>query len=227
MLLDTKFDRFSSFPARCQLFAMNLKKVHSDLNALERDASLTEETKLGARARALDFIAFVDEIVRMRGSIEDLTVLKQQATSLKHRLESINEQLFQRLRADIQSGSFTPQELRYQFDQYTTYSAKEKGQVHMGYDGLDVLVNGLMNVGLRPQEPNERDPEMVHYEATPARAILDLIDNVGLTQDDIFYDLGSGLGQVAILVHLSAESRRGESRLSQRTVSMPENVPES
>jgi SAM-dependent methyltransferase len=43
---------------------------------------------------------------------------------------------------------------------------------------------------------------MVHLEPTPARAILDMVDRLHLTKDDVFYDLGSGLGQVVILVRL-------------------------
>jgi predicted RNA methylase len=43
---------------------------------------------------------------------------------------------------------------------------------------------------------------MIHYEPTPARAILDLVDQIPLHADDTFYDLGAGLGHVPILVHL-------------------------
>jgi hypothetical protein len=43
---------------------------------------------------------------------------------------------------------------------------------------------------------------MVHYEPTPARVVLELVDQVPLTSHDVFYDLGAGLGHVAILVHL-------------------------
>jgi SAM-dependent methyltransferase len=48
----------------------------------------------------------------------------------------------------------------------------------------------------------ELTPEMVHCEPTPARVVLELVDYAGLTSQSIFYDLGSGLGQVAILVNL-------------------------
>jgi SAM-dependent methyltransferase len=41
---------------------------------------------------------------------------------------------------------------------------------------------------------------MVHLEVTPARAILDMIDHVPFRPDDVFYDIGSGLGHVALLV---------------------------
>lgn len=42
----------------------------------------------------------------------------------------------------------------------------------------------------------------MHCEETPARVLLDLIDHTPLTATDVFYDLGSGLGQVVMVVHL-------------------------
>jgi Histone methylation protein DOT1 len=44
---------------------------------------------------------------------------------------------------------------------------------------------------------------MVHYEPSPARVVLDLIDHAGLRPDDVLYDLGSGLGYAVILVRLA------------------------
>jgi predicted RNA methylase len=43
---------------------------------------------------------------------------------------------------------------------------------------------------------------MVHWEATPGSVILDLIDHVNLDDHDVFIDLGSGLGNIAMLVNL-------------------------
>jgi SAM-dependent methyltransferase len=77
-----------------------------------------------------------------------------------------------------------------------------EGHQSSGYDGFDLLVDGLLEIELQPRETQERDPEMVHYEPTPARAILRLIDLAELGPDDVFFDLGSGLGRVAILVNL-------------------------
>ncbi len=48
---------------------------------------------------------------------------------------------------------------------------------------------------------------MVPYQPTPARVILELIDRADIRPDDIFYDLGSGLGQVPILVNLLTGAR--------------------
>jgi SAM-dependent methyltransferase len=43
---------------------------------------------------------------------------------------------------------------------------------------------------------------MIHLEHTPASVVLEMVDRVPLTAGDVFVDIGSGLGQVAMLVHL-------------------------
>jgi len=48
---------------------------------------------------------------------------------------------------------------------------------------------------------------MIRYEATPARVILELIDSLRFTPNDVFFDLGSGLGLVVMLVNLLTGNR--------------------
>jgi hypothetical protein len=43
---------------------------------------------------------------------------------------------------------------------------------------------------------------MIHLECTPARVMLELADQHPFADGDCFIDLGSGLGQLVILVHL-------------------------
>ncbi|MDF1514341.1 MAG: methyltransferase domain-containing protein, partial [Anaerolineae bacterium] len=43
---------------------------------------------------------------------------------------------------------------------------------------------------------------MVHWEASPGSVILDLVDHVMFNPDDVFFDLGAGIGNIAILVNL-------------------------
>jgi SAM-dependent methyltransferase len=43
---------------------------------------------------------------------------------------------------------------------------------------------------------------MVFYQPTPAHIVLALVDKANIGSQDVFYDLGSGLGQVCILVNL-------------------------
>jgi SAM-dependent methyltransferase len=70
------------------------------------------------------------------------------------------------------------------------------------YGVADTFVRTLLQIGDSPEETLEKEPEMVFYKPTPVRIVLELIEKADITGDDVFYDLGSGLGQVAILVHL-------------------------
>ena len=99
-------------------------------------------------------------------------------------------------------GAYTLQELRQQLQLFTTYSPLDQSQAHIGYDGLDSLISGLFELHPPPQATQTLSADMVHYEPTPVRAILDLVDHVNFIPTDLFYDLGSGLGYVAMLVNL-------------------------
>jgi SAM-dependent methyltransferase len=43
---------------------------------------------------------------------------------------------------------------------------------------------------------------MVGYHPTPIRILLDVYRQADFQRDDVFYDIGAGLGHVALLVHL-------------------------
>jgi SAM-dependent methyltransferase len=43
---------------------------------------------------------------------------------------------------------------------------------------------------------------MFAYQPSPARVVLEMVEAVGFGRADVFCDIGSGLGQVSILVHL-------------------------
>jgi hypothetical protein len=60
---------------------------------------------------------------------------------------------------------------------------------------------------MAPEETKTRLPEMIGYYPTPAHVILALIAHVQLNANDVFYDLGSGLGRVVLLVGLLTDSR--------------------
>ncbi|UWZ85536.1 class I SAM-dependent RNA methyltransferase [Occallatibacter riparius] len=76
-----------------------------------------------------------------------------------------------------------------------------------GFDALDEIVNGVLQLhepdGVGPQH----SPEMIAYQPTPTRHILDLIAWSGLSGDDTLVDLGSGLGHVPLLASILTGSR--------------------
>jgi SAM-dependent methyltransferase len=72
----------------------------------------------------------------------------------------------------------------------------------VGYDEMDVFFNSLLDVGEMPVPIVELERDMVEYYKTPARVVVELAARMVFGPEDVFYDLGSGLGQVVLLVHL-------------------------
>jgi hypothetical protein len=187
---------------------MVIYEIQSDIKAIEENPALYEETNFDSRVQAIDYIEFnvIDRIEGLLHTInqpEELTTLKQYAERVKHQLEEIDDALFQRLRADIRAGVGPGTALKGLIDEYVRRdSSSGRQQDERGYDSLDVFINGLLLIQAAPLETKAREPEMVYYQQTPARIILELVEKAHLTGKDVFYDLGSGLGQVPILVHL-------------------------
>ena len=180
--------------------------IEARLAAFERDTQLFAAGNFAARAVALDTIQQVHQFLqlfqrdaqwgRYRRS------LGQQAKALERRLRQADAELFQTVRQQIRAGDLSAQTLRELCDRHTRYRPGRTAQVHRGYDALDALVQGVLRAEAAPTAETRRDIDMVHYEPTPARVILDLVDQTQLRADDVFYDLGSGLGHVTILVNL-------------------------
>ena len=137
--------------------------------------------------------------------------LNQQAHALREELESIDNQLFQQLRAGIRAGRFTGAALGQRLRSYLKLSysvTAAPGAAVTEYDSLDVLCNGLLPQLPLPVPTAATGPEMVYYQKTPARISWQLAGQ--LTPQDTLYDLGSGLGQVPLLARLlSGASARG------------------
>jgi hypothetical protein len=185
---------------------MVICEIRSDIEDIEKNSALYEETNFDSRVEAIDYIEFniIDRIEGLLHTInqpEELTTLKQSAERVKRQLEEIDDNLFQRLRANIRGGGCTGTALKGLIDEYVGGDPR-KQHVEIGYDSLDVFVNGLLLVNPVPIETKNREPEMVYYQQTPARIILELVEKAHFTGKDVFYDLGSGLGQVPILVNL-------------------------
>jgi hypothetical protein len=188
-------------------------EIQSDIETIEKNSALYEETNFDSRVKAIDYIEFnvmerIEGLLLATSQPEELTTLNQYAEKVKSQLEEIDDNLFQRLRADIRVGVCAGTALKGQIDKYIGCDSRDGGQQDdIGYDSLDVFINGLLLISAVPIETKAREPEMVYYQPTPARIILELVEKANLTGKDVFYDLGSGLGQVPILVNLLSEAQ--------------------
>ncbi|OUJ71397.1 hypothetical protein [Hymenobacter crusticola] len=187
---------------------MVTRKIQADLEAIERNATLYQELNFNNRVEVLDTLEFhvfdrITGLLQASNFPTELLLLQQRAEAVKRQLEAIDATLFQRLREDIQMGHCRGASLLALINTYVGRGAGgEQAQAEIGYDNLDVFTNGLFPDLAFPSETQEREPEMVFYQKTPARIIFELVEKAQLTSADVLYDLGSGLGHVPILVNL-------------------------
>jgi SAM-dependent methyltransferase len=184
-----------------------IREISLHLDALEKDMALREEANFSDRAEAIDLIEtyVLDRIefeLRDNCPADALAALERRAESLVRLLRDVDQRLLYGLRTNIRSGNYTGQGLRRTFEELSHTYEHSFGEDGCPYDSLDTLVSSLLEIDTLPEEVIEREPEMIFYQPTPARLILELTSVVDVSRDDVFYDLGSGLGQVAILVNL-------------------------
>lgn len=189
-----------------------VEKIRAGLEVIEQHESLLDEANFVERVNALDAIEFrildrIENVLYEHGYRQDLARLYQRAEQLWQRLEAVNGRLFRRHRERIASGNYTTTALRQLFGTYAGCPLNEHSQDPLGYDCLDVFVDGVCGIDQAPEEIRPIESGMIGYQATPARAILALIEYASLGADEVFYDLGAGLGRVVLLIGLLTEAQ--------------------
>ena len=157
---------------------------------LEDDPSLFDPRHLRKRIETLDALDTFNEF-------PDTNILAR-ASLLRTKLETANAAIYNSIRDQIRQGE-TPSQLLHWIDQ----CSGNENTPHPGlaYDALDELISGVLEAR-DPDIAPLRLPEMVFYQPTPARHILQLIRFSALSPSDTLIDLGSGLGHVPILASI-------------------------
>jgi len=187
---------------------ISLSDIQSDIEALERNQALYNEKNFTSRAEAIDFIDFhvigrIESPLPYGKLVQQFSSLKERAENLKCRLEEVDNSMFKKLRGDIKTGKCRGEAFKEMVMDYLKQNPdRQEGQTVAGYDNLDAFINGLLLEEPLPDETPHREPEMVFYQQTPARVIFELIEKADFKAEDVFYDLGSGLGHVPILANL-------------------------
>jgi hypothetical protein len=178
-----------------------MELAQEEIDALESQA--TAPRGFVARTDAIDALELhVLNRLQRGGEGAEQAALHARAHALLRRWEERNERVLRRLGQRIRAGRYTREGLLRAFARCLEPVDDERG-----YGALDSLFAGLLDAGELPDERIAREPEMVAYQPTPARAILALLERGQIGADDVFYDLGSGLGRVVILVALLAGAR--------------------
>lgn len=207
--------------------AIIVGELRSDLWAIELDDALFAETNFGRRSEAIDFLDFhiIDRISGLlaQGGKDELGLLREWAERIKGELEKIDRRLFERVREEIAAGarrgSVFEEMIRGLLPETTAAhdaevtddagTTDDAGAAHdakmadeRGYDVLDAFVNELFSDRPLPEKTMDLMPDMVSFHKTPVRVVFELIRMAGMDSADVFFDIGSGLGQVVLLVNL-------------------------
>lgn len=181
--------------------------LHAILSVLEADPSLFRPEQLRERLIALDELdaAFGGFDLADAATSTDPR-LPQRAEALRIQLEAANSELYESVRSEIiRSGR--PSGLLQWLRSLASHNPSQGCLPGLGFDYRDELVSGVLRLP-EPGEPNRQlSAEMVPYQPTPVRHILQLIAAAAVTEDDVFVDLGAGLGHVPLLVSMVTGAR--------------------
>jgi len=185
---------------------MLIFKLQSYIESIEKDASLYDQRNFEKRSEAIDFIGFgvIDQVAEWLPAATlpgPLLQLRQRAEKVRAALEKTDEQLFQHIQSGIRLGRYAHTAFKALISRYVQVN-DSRVQDEIGYDHLDEFINGLSLFQTMPEQTKELEPEMVYYQKTPARVVFELAEQFPLNKNDVFFDIGAGLGQVAILVNL-------------------------
>lgn len=162
---------------------------------LQADASLFEPHELRKRIDALDQL---DAILLESAPPE----LAENIWALRTRLEAANAAIYHSIRTRLKHCQ--PDELLK-----WVHACTDPGNLRPGvdYDALDELIGGIFQFRQPSPPPPHPGPEMVFYQPTPVRHILEMIRLSKLRAEDVLIDLGSGLGHVPILASILTGAR--------------------
>jgi hypothetical protein len=190
---------------------VTLCEIGSILNRHDPVAVPALQDSLAARLAALDVLE-VDVLDRLDSlasrpdlssdSLFEISALRRDTVALTSALQALNETMYAALRAEIRGG-LRGTVLRDSLIRHAgSVSSDSNRESAVGYDALDEVLNGIFSTEEIPVESREPEAEMVWYQKTPGKVLFEVVNAIRVGENDVFYDLGSGLGQVPLLVHL-------------------------
>lgn len=180
--------------------------------AFSSDPGLLSEGNFAGRAAAWDALesaglAWLTDPSSEAAAGAGLSALRTEASALRRRWEAADDALFGNLRARLRTAPDAARSLREMLARHVPRSGKGGDPAQAGYDLLDQFCNSLLHPRPMPDESLPLADDMVRYQKTPARVILDLIESARPGPADFFCDVGSGLGQACLLVRLLTGAR--------------------
>lgn len=173
------------------------------IDEINQDTSLFQERNFASRVEAIELLDFaipdyIDELGKMGEPAETLASMKALVEKVKSELEDIDISVFARLRTVIRLNPAVCKGIIREFFDAEAMQPK----TGIAYDCLDLFIDRLISSHPPPVPTTSLEPEMIEYYKTPASIIFDLVERCQFSNRDVFYDLGSGLGQATMLVNL-------------------------
>jgi hypothetical protein len=184
-----------------------VQEIYTTLEGIAQQKTLWSENHVVERIHALDelerhVLERIENILYVQGYRQDLASLYHRATQLRECLAAVNAQLFSRLRGQLSTSTTPGTHLQQLCEIYVRRTEPMPQRQGSDEDYLDVFINGVLGVEQTPEETLVLQPGMIGYVPTPARVIFALLEHLSLSANDVFYDVGSGLGRVPLLVGL-------------------------
>jgi len=189
---------------------MTTTEIESYIESIEKNVLLYEEKNFDKRNDAIEFIEFqvldpIEMLLQKSAQQDKLVSLKSRVEKIRCELNEIDSKLFQKIRENIRAKGLHGAAFKNMVSEYFDLKLGYKKEFEAtGYDNLDIFINGLLPVKTIPEQAKPLEPEMVYYQKTPARIVFEMVEQSHFLEEDVFFDIGSGLGQVAILVNLLA-----------------------
>ncbi|WP_243042162.1 methyltransferase domain-containing protein [Dyella sedimenti] len=169
--------------------------LHALVARLEQDPTPLQPARLRERVGAMDRL---EDLLDATAASPGLAPLRERASARLAALGEVQRRLGQAVRLAIMHGAGA-HALR-------GWSPDDEGDP-LAYDHLDALVADVLALRDPCAEGTAPDAEMVFYQPTPARHVLDLIARAAIGPGDVLVDLGSGLGHVPLLVSACTGAR--------------------
>jgi hypothetical protein len=180
--------------------------LYALVTKLEADSSLAKPGRLKSRIRLLDELdAYCGEgCAESSDGDPAWKRAHKRARALQGRIETLNSAAYRTIRRKIRQGVTREKWRRW----IRLYGFETGAPVPgLGYDELDELVSGVLELHEPARAETHPEAEMVFYQPTPVRHIIDLIEVSRLSKTDVLVDLGSGVGHVPILTSIMTGSR--------------------
>lgn len=163
------------------------------MERLEDDPLLFQQDSLSERLLAMD------EIDALIGGCA-FAEIEARALALQGRLESANAELYQHLRSEILCGR--KQTIRRWLDELNPERQNILPRPGLGFDARDEFMASIFQHSDPGDVSSPGSQEMIPYQPTPVRHVLRLLESVTLSADDLFVDLGSGMGHVPLMMSM-------------------------